>query len=328
MAIENRYGWHVTEENKPRKRPTAKGAPRRGRPARPVDERSARSGETRKPRRAGAATGRRGSQPSDERRPRRSSAKGEPQTKRTTRGGAPKAGSERTRTRKATQESPRGKQGQRPKNPQRAKGASQEQRPRLTAAQREVMRLRHAKRTILRRRLSIAGVLLFFIVGFIFVARYSLAKIDEHTTATDPAVDFTPVVCTPDMLDTTLYKNGDYAGQKVDVGVEVTNTGSDVPCYLEPADNPIRVEITSGDQTVFDSVQCSVPVVSQRLLLSPDLTTRPIVSWDGLNGGATCSGTTPATSGTYVARAYFDGEEMTEQGLVFELFDPPAEDDE
>lgn len=170
-----------------------------------------------------------------------------------------------------------------------------------------------------KKILFVIGVLLIA-VGAVVVTRYSLGKIDEHTTAVDPALELTPVACTSTMLSSTLTVQGDQAGAATNLVLNLTNSDPKVPCFIEPGDSSLRVTVTSGEEQMFDSVVCDVPVVPKRLLLSPGLTTNPSVTWSGVNGGTSCTGTALAEAGTYVARAYLNGQEMAGSGVVFELY--------
>lgn len=188
---------------------------------------------------------------------------------------------------------------------------SSQQRP----AKRGSSHQRHSWKKIL----FVIGVLLIA-VGAVVVTRYSLGKIDEHTTAVDPALELTPVACTSTMLSSTLTVQGDQAGAATNLVLNLTNSDPKVPCFIEPGDSSLRVTVTSGEEQMFDSVVCDVPVVPKRLLLSPGLTTNPSVTWSGVNGGTSCTGTALAEAGTYVARAYLNGQEMAGSGVVFELY--------
>lgn len=249
----------------------------------------------------------------------------------TTRRSPPERGSSATRRsvpdRRADNVSKRRRQNQqsKPGTPQRKRPLTQKQK----AARAAALRREQARRAAVRRkRLRIIGWVLLAIAAVVatfVVVNYSLRKIDEHTTASDPAVVFEPVECTAEMLDVQLIQSGMTAGGDVTVGVELKNNDPTVPCYLNPDANKLRFEITSGEQVIFDSTACDMAPITQRLLLSPGLKTTPSVVWNGNNYGPRCLGTATAEPGMYVFRAYFDGEPLTEQGKIFELFAPPPE---
>ncbi len=93
---------------------------------------------------------------------------------------------------------------------------------------------------------------------------------------------------------------------------------------METSPKDFKVTIETGDLKVFDSATCDVGVSAPRLLLSKDVESNQKIKWNGMYSGKICSTTTPANPGTYVARVYYMGEELSVQGYVFELKAPSA----
>ncbi len=91
---------------------------------------------------------------------------------------------------------------------------------------------------------------------------------------------------------------------------------------METSPKDFKVTIETGDLKVFDSATCDVGVSAPRLLLSKDVESNQKITWNGMYSGKLCSTTTPANPGTYIARVYYLGEELTAKGYAFELNAP------
>lgn len=188
----------------------------------------------------------------------------------------------------------------------------------MTAEERQHQALQRQKR---RRLFTLVGLGLFiiaFIVGAILVVKYSLNKIEQHSAPVDPAAAFEPVECSADMMDAELVRSGGVSGQPVQFTLNLTNDG-DRPCYIETGYETVWLEITSGDQTVYNSKVCGAGPAQELLLLDKGLSVAEGFWWNGLNRGADCSGTSTALPGTYIARVMLDGQEIGDRGHVFEL---------
>lgn len=166
-----------------------------------------------------------------------------------------------------------------------------------------------------------ATAVVLAVLAVVFVMRYALSKIESHTAPASPVEQFAPVECSSDMLVTSAERLGEQAGQPMQFTASITNTG-ERPCHFDATD--LRLNITSGDQTVYDTATCQTGIGSKVLLLDTGLTTSQPLQWNGINAGVDCSGTSFAQPGTYVARIFLAGEELLESGMVFELSATPA----
>lgn len=174
------------------------------------------------------------------------------------------------------------------------------------------------RRRMLKLGGSIAGfiILLVAVVGLVI---FSLKKIEEHATPPDPAAAFEPIPCEMDMVAADISHTGSIAGQPVAVNVTVKNARSRVPCVMKTSLQDFKVTITTGDLKVFDSETCEAGIAAPRLLLDKDVASEQTFTWNGQYSGKICSTTGPASPGTYVARAFYQGKELTSKGYVFEL---------
>lgn len=172
-------------------------------------------------------------------------------------------------------------------------------------------------RAAFRRRLLTVLLVILLAVGATFVAvKYALSKIEKHTVPVNPVEQFEPVACSSGSLSTAVNSAGGAAGQQVTLSASITNKG-EAPCYFDAAD--LRLQLTSGDQTVYDSQVCSSGPASKILLLDADMTTTQALSWNGVNAGANCQGKSIAGAGTYVARILLGSDPILQSGYVFEL---------
>ncbi|WP_216388507.1 hypothetical protein [Arcanobacterium phocae] len=218
-------------------------------------------------------------------------------------------------------------QEQRPRTVQARPRRVENKRVNPTVQRRRAARAQAGREALLRRRRTrkrIAGVVgaIVAIAATIWLVSFSLQKIQEQTAPPDPARAFDPVPCSVEDLSATLSHQGSVSGRPVNIGIKVKNSRSKAPCVMETSPKDFKVTIETGDLKVFDSATCDVGVSAPRLLLSKDVESNQKITWNGMYSGKLCSTTTPANPGTYIARAYYLGEELTAKGYAFELVAP------
>lgn len=220
-----------------------------------------------------------------------------------------------------------------PRQEPRGRASAQQRRsrpPRSQAQQRQAaVRAHLAREAKLRRRRRLRWISLFvaavLVVGsLLWLIWFSLKKIEEHAAPADPARAFDPVPCQIRDLTTELSREGNIGGQPITIAVAVKNTGSKVPCSMETSDQDFKVTIETGDVKVFDSQTCEAGISAARLLLDKDVATTQKFTWNGMYSAQMCAASSPAAPGSYVARVYYMGEEMTPKGLPFEIIAAPS----
>ena len=178
-----------------------------------------------------------------------------------------------------------------------------------------------------RRRLAALGVLLsaaaLFVLGGMWlygVAHEALEAQTLEDSSTGPTY-FTgqPQACEPDVLTWTWQASGAAAGSSVTFDYTVTN-GGDVPCVVDASGGSLVVTVTSGDDRVYSTADCSDDDAFPLLLGIGDSTQRTI-TWTGQRTEPACeeAGGT-AGAGTYVMSVTYGGVEITEGRQVFYLY--------
>lgn len=176
---------------------------------------------------------------------------------------------------------------------------------------------RDAERARLRKNLILGTVaIVLAVVALVGVVKYALSKIETHTTPVNPVAEFEPVACDADMLVTSVERTGSTSGKPVTFSASITNKGAR-PCFFDAAE--LRLQLTSGNQTVYDSQVCQAGPAAKLLLLDKGMTTVQALAWNGVNAGVNCQGTSVAGAGTYVARVFRGSQPLLETGHIFEL---------
>lgn len=84
------------------------------------------------------------------------------------------------------------------------------------------------------------------------------------------------------------------AGDTVPIEVTVSNTGP-VPCLVDVGHQSMQVEVTSGDDGIWNSTDCASGDEARALLLDIDARTQHTVTWNGQR----CGADDEARAGTY-----------------------------
>lgn len=177
---------------------------------------------------------------------------------------------------------------------------------------------RAARRQIIRRIIMWAIVILAAVgvaaAGLLSV-RHSLTHLEESTARPDPADAYREIPCTPKLLSGVLENTHTYAGKPISFTSTLTNTDKKRACYLDGGYSAMRVEITSGDQLVWDSQACEIGDEHLQLLIGAGRTGTFAVQWPGIAAGRDCTGTSAASPGAYHAQFYWKdnaiGDAMT-----------------
>ncbi len=113
------------------------------------------------------------------------------------------------------------------------------------------------------------------------------------------------------------------SGTDVAFALSVATTGASA-CRMELSSDVLLLKVSTGGQPVWDTEQCPGAVSERTVVLRPGWTTSVIVTWPGVYGDKTCTGTTrDAPPGSYaVEAAVYEGEPGRTD---FEL-EPPVTD--
>ena len=185
------------------------------------------------------------------------------------------------------------------------------------------------RRLIIRLLLIIAAIALVIVLVVVStkLVRDSLAQVEVNTSAPNPADEFREVQCTSEMLDFSSAYSGRAAGDPVNFTATLSNTDPKHPCFIDAGYDHVKVIVTSGEETIWDSQKCALGNQQEMLLIGSKQETQISAMWDGIVSGPDCTGTREAQPGTYHARFYWDNKEVTDD-MVFELIAKPASDSE
>lgn len=160
-----------------------------------------------------------------------------------------------------------------------------------------------------RQRVALIVVLVcIFISGIVMGITYIRGNLKRHSAAVNvvPTDLYTPVACSPSMLQATVQVDDGRVGSPVNIVVTLRNTSADNPCYINVGTANMKVNITSGDAQVSDVSSCGSWDESKILLLNREMSTNYTVSWDGGSAASGCGSTgNIAAAGTYVAAVSF-----------------------
>lgn len=139
----------------------------------------------------------------------------------------------------------------------------------------------------------------------------------EEATGPDEEALANPVECQSGAisLDLGLTATEVEAGSQVEVPVTVTNTGQ-VPCLLDVGHAALQMQVTSGDDPVWTTVQCPAGKAERPVLLAADGAEETTITWSGRRSAADCpDDTRTARAGTYRIEVSIavDGSEVTER---------------
>ncbi|MEQ4208013.1 hypothetical protein ABN028_13630 [Actinopolymorpha sp. B17G11] len=119
-----------------------------------------------------------------------------------------------------------------------------------------------------------------------------------------------PSACPASWLEvrTDAAKDGPaMAGSEVDVVVEIVNDGAD-PCVLTVDAESFQVQVTSGNDLIWDTSHCPSVVPSGTFTLGPAKAQRVAIAWPGMRSREGCpSGQPKALPGYYAAGASVHG---------------------
>ncbi|XCB29487.1 hypothetical protein RQN30_09770 [Arcanobacterium hippocoleae] len=81
--------------------------------------------------------------------------------------------------------------------------------------------------------------------------------------------------------------------------VTFNNPKSLAPCYVDAGYSNVKIQVTSGDENIWNSQVCKAGAQSKTLLLGPGVSSRQGYLWNGIHAGSDCTGTALAQAGTY-----------------------------
>ncbi len=132
------------------------------------------------------------------------------------------------------------------------------------------------------------------------------AASDEDDAEPDLA---NPVPCLSDAVDAELSLDTTSlsAGDSLRITMDVTNTG-DVPCLVNLGHGALTVQVTSGDDVIWDTAECPRGDEEVSLLLDIDASSDRTITWDGQR----CGTDDDARPGSYqvTAELALDGGEL------------------
>lgn len=195
----------------------------------------------------------------------------------------------------------------------------------LTAAE-----IKRRKRN--RRLLLIVLALLIFLIAGLFTLYYVSNRIQDQTDAaiTDDSKSFAPVVCTPDILETSMKANAPVdENSPVTFTVTLHNTSKKNPCYIDVGRAHTEVTITSGDALITSLSTCKdAGKENKQLLLDRDMTTSFALTWNR-HRNKECAADAPiASPGMYKALWASKSDGTIKADAIFEIVAPPEPEPE
>lgn len=167
-----------------------------------------------------------------------------------------------------------------------------------------------------KNRLILVLALIALIALIIFAYVYVKGQVaDYHQAKATPAEaeQFEPVACTAENMDVSLEISGRSDGPGAVFNVIFTNTKSIAPCYLDAGNSHVQLQVTSGNENVWNSQVCKAGAESKQLLLSKGVSSRQSYLWNGIHAGVSCDGTSLAQAGTYRVSLALDHEVLVDQ---------------
>lgn len=182
------------------------------------------------------------------------------------------------------------------------------------------LRTQYGNNSVLQNRSVQLIIALVVIVLLGLGAGYYIThRIENQAAPPNPAKEFEAVACTPGMLDVELDKTTGNAGQPVNFKLTITNPEKNSPCYIDIGYENVWLEITSGDQLVYNAKVCQSGPANKQLLLDKGMKTVQELQWGGYNSGTDCKGKELSQPGTYVANLLIDDKDALSRSTVFEL---------
>ncbi|MDO5025416.1 MAG: hypothetical protein Q4E03_02730 [Trueperella sp.] len=146
-----------------------------------------------------------------------------------------------------------------------------------------------------------------------------MRSVENQPPPPNPAAGFEAVACEPGMVDIQLDKTTGKAGQPINFELTISNPEKNPPCYIDVGHQSLWLEVTSGEQPVYNAKVCQAGPANKQLLLDKGMKTVQQIQWDGYNSGADCQGKDLAQPGTYVAELLLDGKSALDRPTIFEL---------
>lgn len=142
---------------------------------------------------------------------------------------------------------------------------------------------------------------------------------DPATDSGEPGAE--PGQCHRSDIDLRLLEEPDdaTAGSSMDFTVQLRNNG-DQPCLVEVGPERPAVAVTSGEDEIWASADCT-DAGSQELLLDVEGDHEVSRSWDGGRLGEDCADDDEAQPGSYRVHLSWAGDRDEEQSATFSLTD-------
>lgn len=189
-----------------------------------------------------------------------------------------------------------------------------------------------ARRKRNRRLLLIVVVLLLFLVAGLFTLYYVSNRIHDQTDAAvvDDSKSFAPIVCTPDILDTSMDIIAPVEEKSpITFTISLHNTSREHPCYIDVGRGNTELNITSGEDSIASLSTCENSGKEyKQLLLDRDMTSSFVVTWNRHRDRGCLVDAPIALPGMYKAVWTAKGVDGLEEESVFEIEKPPEPEPE
>lgn len=132
-----------------------------------------------------------------------------------------------------------------------------------------------------------------------------------------PTVYPTPVACPAEAVRIELaIPEVAAAGKPLAIEMSVSTT-SELPCLIPAGASSLGMLITSGQETVINTLACAGEQAAPRpLLLKAGDLWKGSLSWDGVVRGEGCAPVAEAQAGTYVIQLLLNGEKVGDQHVL------------
>lgn len=188
---------------------------------------------------------------------------------------------------------------------------------------------------VYRRRRIAVGIGVLVVLALLAFALYTVVSLVRAATSASqdvapkeaPNPTVTLQACEPELLQASLTPEAAtiQPGWKLEVKAVFQAAKVRVPCLASGSPDTLGLQITHGDQVVWDSTACTEPAVN-KLLFGEDATWETTFTWDGQTHGTTgdCGAVAPAENGVYSLQATYKGTLVGTPAQVTVEGEPPA----
>lgn len=167
---------------------------------------------------------------------------------------------------------------------------------------------------------SLLALIVWALTWLVGLVRGSLEDNVNPPASVEPTdAPFTgqPATCDLSVVEWSFAAAAGTAGERVPFQFTVTNNG-EIPCLIDAGAASLVFTVSSGDDEIWSNAHCSSSEL-KLLLGSGDSTERQVV-WGGERSVTGCAAVdSDVQPGTYKATVTYDGVEIPEGNLIFDL---------